>query len=148
MPRQDNCTCGAIKDKRAKLCKACNYSDKKGKPWTGGQYRGGSKPGFKQSDEWIQKRIIARYGYDTRDEAVEQEDVTRWHLYTWSKQVKESYNNKCAWCGSSDSLHAHHIIPRYISKEYELCVANGIALCHEHHWELHRQLSEVCHSNL
>lgn len=144
------CNCGVEKDVRAKNCVKCYYKLKKGKPWTGGrctpeQYKekGLKRQGFKQNEEWIKKRMISRYGYDIRNEDIEPCDVTRWHLKTWASAVKKIYDNKCAWCGTDKNIHAHHIIPRYITKEYQLCISNGIALCHEHHWELHNKLGEV-----
>lgn len=46
----------------------------------------------------------------------------------WAKKVKERYYNKCAVCGSTKMLNAHHLIPRQI-KQFKHDVRNGISLC-------------------
>lgn len=50
----------------------------------------------------------------------------------WSKKVRASYGNKCAICGSTKYLNAHHIIPREV-KEFRYDEDNGISLCSTHH---------------
>lgn len=50
----------------------------------------------------------------------------------WAKAVKQVFHNKCAICGSSKMLNAHHIIPREIA-ELRHDIQNGIALCPKHH---------------
>jgi 5-methylcytosine-specific restriction endonuclease McrA len=50
----------------------------------------------------------------------------------WREQVKAIYNNKCAICGETKMLNAHHIIPKEI-KEFRWDIDNAIALCPKHH---------------
>jgi len=50
----------------------------------------------------------------------------------WHDKVLEKFNYKCAFCGKSIQLNAHHIIPRQI-KATRWNVENGIALCVYHH---------------
>lgn len=50
----------------------------------------------------------------------------------WSIAVREDWAHKCAVCGTSQNVEAHHLIPRqYESTRYVL--QNGIALCPSHH---------------
>jgi len=50
----------------------------------------------------------------------------------WSIEVKNNFNNKCAFCPILKMINAHHIIPREI-KEFRHDVLNGIGLCPKHH---------------
>jgi len=50
----------------------------------------------------------------------------------WSLAVREDWNHKCAVCGFTERLEAHHLIPRqWFSTRYDL--RNGITLCARHH---------------
>lgn len=51
----------------------------------------------------------------------------------WAIAVKDLYFNKCAVCGETKRLNAHHIIPREL-QEFRHELVNGIALCPKHHW--------------
>lgn len=57
----------------------------------------------------------------------------------WAKAVKERDGNKCAVCGTTKLLNAHHILPREI-KELRHTLWNGITLCPKHH-RFSRELS-------
>ena len=59
-------------------------------------------------------------------------------LMNWSLSVKDNDGSKCQVCGSTENIHAHHIFPK--SKYPLLClnINNGISLCHDCHWNLHR----------
>jgi len=50
----------------------------------------------------------------------------------WAIRVKILYDNKCAVCGETKMLNAHHIIPRE-DKLFRHDTRNGIALCPKHH---------------
>ena len=50
----------------------------------------------------------------------------------WSIEIKSRFNSKCAVCGETKLLNAHHIIPRS-NKIFRHDVMNGIALCPKHH---------------
>jgi len=50
----------------------------------------------------------------------------------WAIKVKEMAGGKCAICGKTEYLNAHHIIPREVAdSRWE--PLNGIALCPLHH---------------
>lgn len=46
----------------------------------------------------------------------------------WKKKVKLIFNNKCALCGKTEMLNAHHLLPKNELK-YRWDIKNGIALC-------------------
>ena len=50
----------------------------------------------------------------------------------WANAVKLKDGSKCAICGSTINLNAHHIIPREI-KPLKYNIDNGITLCPLHH---------------
>lgn len=50
----------------------------------------------------------------------------------WAKQIRERDGNKCAYCDSTNSLNAAHIIPRE-QKLFRWNLDNGILLCAKHH---------------
>jgi hypothetical protein len=50
----------------------------------------------------------------------------------WSIIVRDFFGNKCAICGKTERLNAHHIIPREF-KRYRHSITNGIALCPKCH---------------
>jgi hypothetical protein len=146
--------CNGMKDIRAERCKACAAKRRRGSkdsPETVEKKRlaairrgkvGAQVPGRKQKDSQIANRLISRYGYDTRKVGKTYDHKKhRWHLKAWADDVKASWNNKCASCESTEKLHAHHIIPKHLFPENELLVQNGICLCHDCHWQLHRHLS-------
>ena len=54
-------------------------------------------------------------------------------LYLWAKTVKELDNHKCAFCGSTEKLEAHHIRKKSLFPELKNDIDNGITLCHKCH---------------
>lgn len=50
----------------------------------------------------------------------------------WSKAVASWYGHKCALCGSTEFVQAHHLIPREMYSHRHI-VENSIALCPSHH---------------
>jgi len=54
----------------------------------------------------------------------------------WSKAVKKRDNNRCALCGSSYMLEAHHVQIRK-HKTTRWNIDNGIALCYKCHGKCH-----------
>ncbi len=59
----------------------------------------------------------------------------------WRKHIKESWDNKCAYCGSDENLTIDHIIPQ--SKGGEDVTKNVVCCCHDcnqskghEHWKL------------
>ena len=55
----------------------------------------------------------------------------------WSKKVKELGGNKCAYCGATQKLEAHHIKPQSEYPELSVSLDNGITLCHDCHYSAH-----------
>lgn len=55
----------------------------------------------------------------------------------WSKQVKQRAQSVCQYCGTTDRLEAHHIVPVHIAPDLELSIDNGVCLCHHHHLAAH-----------
>ena len=46
----------------------------------------------------------------------------------WASMIKLDYDNKCAVCGKTERLNAHHILPReFLKTRWDRM--NGIALC-------------------
>jgi predicted restriction endonuclease len=141
-------TCQGVKDSRSKNCKACKIPAPRTAEWNSNISKGwnpkSAHPGRKQSEEEISKRMISRWGYDTtKVEKTYDSKNTRWHLIKWAKEVKESWNNKCASCSSTKKLEAHHIMAKALFPELETLVTNGICLCHNCHWDLHRHIGGV-----
>lgn len=60
-------------------------------------------------------------------------------LYFWSKAVRERDGNKCTECGSIKRLHAHHVLEKNDYPEFALIQANGMTVCHNCHWNIHRE---------
>lgn len=65
----------------------------------------------------------------------------RTQLKEWSKAVRDRDGNKCAICGRTDLVQAHHIVQKKYDKALRLDLNNGIALCPKHHsfgkWSAH-----------
>lgn len=59
-------------------------------------------------------------------------DMKKRTLKAWSIQVRER-DTACLYCGSTNKLHAHHILSKVKHPEHALFLNNGITLC------------EVCH---
>lgn len=55
------------------------------------------------------------------------------NLKNWSMQVKERDRFKCAICGGTEELQAHHILEKKMFPKYMLDLDNGITLCSRHH---------------
>ena len=50
----------------------------------------------------------------------------------WSAAIRDDWGHKCAMCGSTSTLNAHHLIPRqHTTTRYDL--RNGICLCSHCH---------------
>ena len=54
----------------------------------------------------------------------------------WSDIIHEKYNHRCAFCGETFALAAHHIRSRrFSSTRWE--VSNGVLVCRKHHFCSH-----------
>jgi len=61
--------------------------------------------------------------------------------HQWRKEIHNSRDD-CAECGSTDNLHAHHIVPISENKSLACDVDNGILICGKCHADKHPELSE------
>lgn len=63
-------------------------------------------------------------------------------LYFWAREVRMLFDYKCAYCGTSRKLSAHHIFykSKYPGLKYN--ISNSILLCQKCHDELH-QLNDI-----
>jgi len=62
----------------------------------------------------------------------------------WSRAVLKHWGYRCALCGQTDGLECHHII----RKHYRILRhdwRNGMALCHNHHTQIHTQPWLIIH---
>jgi hypothetical protein len=50
-------------------------------------------------------------------------------LHEWSLAVRARDGNKCAVCGKTEYLNAHHLVPKERFPQHQLNVDNGISLC-------------------
>ena len=134
---KDNCKCGKEKDTRASNCRSCpsKISGSAGRGVS--RNKGGTSwnKGGTQSENWIQKRLESR-GMKYGQGPVFTEG-TRGFRYTWSRKVKKR-DGCCVYCGSTEKLHAHHILSVHKHQEFSLLLNNGITLCHSCHWDEHR----------
>ena len=55
----------------------------------------------------------------------------------WARMVKDIAGNRCAICGSSEKLEAHHIEPRSLRPDLVNDLNNGLCLCHTCHYWYH-----------
>jgi len=76
--------------------------------------------GKKQSAETVQKRFAKRKVGTSRCSALNLE---------FRRKVKDRDGWKCTKCGSSEDLHAHHIIPWRQDQSKRFDIDNGITLC-------------------
>lgn len=87
--------------------------------------------GRKQKPEYIEKRRLAylaspkvfRNGKSRRSTKSVQ----------WSLSIRNRDGNKCTKCGTTEKLHAHHIVPWKDNEELRYELSNGITLCNSCH---------------
>ena len=63
----------------------------------------------------------------------------RWAMNAWSRVVRKRDGYMCTKCGSKEKLHAHHVLERAKYPEFSLLPMNEITVCHECHWNIHRE---------
>ncbi len=63
-------------------------------------------------------------------------------LAAWSAQVRER-NTACLYCGSTNKLHAHHILSKSKHPDWTLFLDNGITLCEVCHIQEHILNGEI-----
>jgi len=61
-------------------------------------------------------------------------------LIIWSRIVKKRDNHVCIEYGSNDRVQAHHVLEKKDYPEFSLLPMNGLTLCHECHWNKHREV--------
>jgi len=57
-------------------------------------------------------------------------------LYNWSYSIRKKVKNMCQICNRNADI-SHHIFSKKDYPELSLNLNNGIALCREHHYEVH-----------
>ncbi len=57
----------------------------------------------------------------------------RTRLVKWSVEVRVCDGNKCAVCGQTKFIQAHHLLPKERYPEYQFEPYNGVSLCPSHH---------------
>lgn len=60
-------------------------------------------------------------------------------LSHWAANIKAEWGHKCAICGSSENIEAHHIIPVANSEDHKYDSRNGVALCKRCHYLVHHK---------
>lgn len=79
------------------------------------------------------------YRSETKDTA----DIRNTSAYKeWKKSVKER-DSCCVDCGSSENLHAHHIVPVSENEDLATDVDNGKLLCEECHAKRHPEIAHL-----
>lgn len=63
-------------------------------------------------------------------------DISKRHLKSWALKIKRR-DTICLYCGSTDKLHAHHILSKGKHPEFALFINNGITLCETCHIQEH-----------
>lgn len=56
---------------------------------------------------------------------------------TWAQQIKYLDGDRCAFCGSTKRLEAHHIRKASVYPDISKSLENGITLCHTCHYTVH-----------
>ena len=64
-----------------------------------------------------------------------QKDKTKYNK--WRRSVRKKFNNKCAICGRTKDLHAHHIVKWSDNVELRYKASNGLLLCCTCHSIIH-----------
>tara|TARA_R110000868_G_scaffold30713_2_gene113299 strand:- start:11 stop:415 length:405 start_codon:yes stop_codon:yes gene_type:complete len=63
-------------------------------------------------------------------------NISQRTLRAWSYQVR-ARDTACLYCGSTNKLHAHHILSKLKHPEFALFLNNGITLCEACHFQEH-----------
>lgn len=62
----------------------------------------------------------------------------------WAMTNKKIFDYECAYCGSKEHLHSHHIFPRNKYPQYVNSALNGITLCSRCHKSFHKKYGYDC----
>lgn len=62
-------------------------------------------------------------------------------LAAWSREVRARTGGRCATCGSTEDVHAHHVLPKSKHPDRILDPANGIPLCRRCHARQHPEVA-------
>jgi len=110
--------------RKNRLCRPCIQK---------GNTNGSGNKGRKHSEETRKKQSVANGG-----SGILNNHLNRSQLGTWSKDVKKKDNKRCVYCGSTNKLHAHHILAKSKHPEWALFIDNGITLCEPCHIQEHK----------
>jgi hypothetical protein len=58
-------------------------------------------------------------------------------MQEWKREVKEIFGNRCFFCGSNESVEAHHVESFKDNKHLRYDTQNGVCLCRKHHFQYH-----------
>lgn len=61
----------------------------------------------------------------------------------WKRAILKKYHRTCCVCGYSGSaLNAHHVYSKHLRKDLIYCLANGVCLCANCHYEFHSEYGQ------
>jgi hypothetical protein len=90
------------------------------------------------ADDWIPKCEMCR-----KEEKLKKKKYNRNKFKgkdkTWSKYVKEKFNNKCFISGKITNLVSHHLYGYNKYSDLRYNINNGVCLCEEYHIKFHKK---------
>jgi len=92
--------------------------------------------GRKDSPETIEKRRLGMLNSKKKFRGGKSRTAKRGR--EWTSQIKERDGYKCQNCGTSEKLHAHHIISWKEREDLRYELSNGITYCHKCHHSIER----------
>lgn len=120
--------------------KECFYEGKKTGKFKTCEFCGKEFWSFKSSEERSGDRFCSWECYVEFKKDPNLDPTSRKASFkTWAPLVKERDNFICQKCGSTENLHAHHILEWQDYPDERFNVDNGITLCSKCHIETHRQ---------
>ena len=128
-----NCTmCGELKtgrQRRSSNCKKCGHLETAKKI---------KELGIQSQPEYRAKMSKSKGGSGVINQF---SDASK--LRIWANQVKNRDSRQCQSCGSSESLHAHHIRSKSRHPELAYEISNGVTVCERCHIDIHRSLAKI-----
>lgn len=127
-----------IKSRENRYCKSCGVKSCKNNPVSNHKYCKSCTS--KTIGRKNQAKILSKkYQGKNNPNYTDGKSVKKlWQDSRWTKLRKNYFNKVCSKCGSTKSIHLHHIIPQaFLSEEERYNLDNIIPLCELHHKELH-----------
>ncbi len=89
---------------------------------------------FEEREERRREKVERKRKEDQMNQKMEAyQQPLDWHERR--SYVLERDHHQCTKCGSTDSLHVHHVIPRKVRRDHS--AGNLVTLCHECHGKEH-----------